>query len=231
MLAEVQSNLGYVFHKPELLQIALTHKSFLQGNHDSDQKDNERFEFLGDAILALVVSEFIVHAYPKANEGELSKVKAFLVSRSSLAKVARRLNLGRGLRLGRGEEATHGREKSSLLANALEAVIAAVYIDGGGDAAKTFILEALKPELAELDSVTFRDHRGDYKSHLQELTHKQNEASPDYRLVDESGPDHQKVFEVEVLIKGQVRGRGRGKTKKEAEQFAARQALEQGRGA
>jgi len=226
VLSEVQSSLGHVFHKPELLDEALTHKSFLQGNRDTAQKDNERLEFLGDAVLALVISEYIVSTFPEANEGELSKVKAFLVSRSSLAKVAKRMQLGDWLRLGRGEEATNGRQKSSLLANVLEAVIAAVYIDGGSDAAKMFILQALKPELADLGTITSGWHRGDYKSHLQELAHKKFDVTPDYRLFHESGPDHQKVFEVEVLIKGLVRGRGVGHTKKEAEQIAARQALE-----
>lgn len=228
MLSEVQSRLGYVFHKPDLLQRALTHKSFLQGTQNSDREDNERLEFLGDAVLALVVSEYIVSTFPTASEGELSKVKAFLVSRSSLAKAAKRLKLGSSLRLGRGEEATNGRQKSSLLANALEAVIAAVYIDGGSQAAQAFILQVLKPELDGLGTISSGEFRGDYKSHLQEKAHKQFDVNPDYRLVNESGPDHQKTFEIEVLINGQVRGRGIGKSKKEAEQVAARHALERG---
>ena len=228
MLSEVQSKLGYFFLKPELLERALTHKSFLQGSHDSNQKDNERLEFLGDAVLALVVSEYIVSTFPTASEGELSKVKAFLVSRSSLAKAAKRLDLGGSLRLGRGEEATNGRQKSSLLANALEAVIAAVYIDGGSKAAKPFILRVLKPELDDLGTITSGELRGDYKSHLQERAHKLYDVNPEYRLVNESGPDHQKTFQIEVVIGGQVRGRGIGKTKKEAEQVAARKALEHG---
>ncbi len=231
VLSDVLSKLGYVFQNPDLLDLALTHKSFLQGSHDVAQQDNERLEFLGDAVLAFVVCDYIVSTFPHASEGELSKVKAFLVSRSSLATVAKRLHLGKYLRLGRGEEATHGRQKSSLLSNALEAVIAAVYLDGGSDAAKTCILKILKPELDDLGSMGADDGpRGDYKSHLQEVVHRQFEENPEYRLVHESGPDHRKVFEVEVFVREQVRGRGKGTTKKEAEQVAARQALEAGLG-
>ena len=228
MFSEVQARLGYEFRNPEYLKTALTHKSFFQGNQLPGQQDNERLEFLGDAILALVVSEYIVSRFPEASEGKLSKVKAFLVSRSSLAKVSERLELGGSLRLGRGEEATNGRKKSSLLADALEAVIAAVYIDGGSDAAESFILRVFQPELEKLGTNASDEFRGDYKSHLQERVHKQFEMNPDYRLVHESGPDHQKVFEMEVLIDGKVFGRGTGKTKKQAEQIAARQALEHG---
>ncbi len=230
MLSEVQTKLGYVFQNPTLLDHALTHKSFLQGSHNAVQQDNERLEFLGDAVLAFVICDYIVTTFPHASEGQLSKVKAFLVSRSSLAGVAKRLHLGDCLRIGRGEEATLGRQKSSLLANALEAVIAAVYIDGGSQAAKTCILRILKPELDDLGPITGNGPRGDYKSHLQEQVHKQFEENPEYRLVYESGPDHQKTFEVEVFVKKRVRGRGTGRTKKEAEQVAARQALETGLG-
>ncbi len=228
MLSKVQSKLEYDFHKPEILQTALTHKSYFQGSSDTGQQDNERLEFLGDSVLALVVSEYLVSTFPEANEGELSKVKAYLVSRPSLATAAKRLYLGDWLRLGKGEEVTEGRQKSSLLANALEAVIAAVYIDGGSEAAKTFILRVLKPELDKLGKVSSGGFRGDYKSHLQESSHKNFDVNPDYRLIHESGPDHQKVFEVEVLIEGTVRGRGVGNTKKEAEQAAAQAALEKG---
>ncbi|MDR4500430.1 MAG: ribonuclease III [Nitrospirales bacterium] len=228
MFSEVQARLGYEFRNPEYLETALTHKSFCQGSQPTGHQDNERLEFLGDAVLALVVSKYIVSKYPEASEGELSKVKAFLVSRSSLAQVARRLDLGGSLLLGRGEEATNGRQKSSLLANALEAVIAAVYIDGGGEAAESFILRVFQPELADLGTLGADEFRGDYKSHLQERVHKQFDVNPDYRVVHESGPDHQKVFEMEVSINGKVYGRGTGKTKKQAEQSAARQALKRG---
>jgi len=228
VLSDIQTKIGYVFRKPELLQTALTHKSFSQGSQDKTEQDNERLEFLGDAVLALVVSEYLVTILPHADEGELSKIKAFLVSRPSLAKVATRLQLGDWLRLGRGEEATDGRQKSSLLANALEAIIAAVYIDGGSEQAQTFILGVLTPELDQLKTDTSGGFRWDYKSHLQELSHKKFDMNPDYRLIQESGPDHQKVFEIEVFINDRVRGRGMGKTKKEAEQIAAREALENG---
>ena len=226
MIAEVQSVIGYVFRQHTLLDEALTHKSFFQGHKDSEGRDNERLEFLGDAVLALVVSEYLASALPASNEGELSKIKARLVSRHSLARAASRLKLGSWLKLGRGEEQTKGREKSSLLANTLEAIMAAIYLDGGLEAARFFILRVLQPELDAVNGSKAESINWDYKSRLQEWSHKHHEAVPLYRIIAESGPDHQKSFEVEVLVKGQALGCGRGTTKKEAEQLAARQALE-----
>ncbi|UCE63565.1 MAG: ribonuclease III [Nitrospirota bacterium] len=147
MIDEAQLALDYTFRQPELLQEALTHKSYLQGKQEVGQRDNERLEFLGDAVLAFVISEYVTSACPASREGELSKVKARLVSGHSLGQVAQRLKLGEWLRLGRGEEKTKGREKTSLLANALEAVIAAMYLDGGIEVARSFILRILQPEL------------------------------------------------------------------------------------
>lgn len=223
---EAQAAIEYTFRQPNLLQEALTHKSYLQGTQEAGKTDNERLEFLGDAVLALVISEYVTSACPSSREGELSKFKARLVSRHSLAHAAQRLRLGQWLRLGRGEERTKGREKTSLLANALEAVIAAIYLDGGFEAARSFILRILKPELQRLDESSAETLDWDYKSRLQEWSHKHHETVPQYRTIHESGPDHQKAFDVEVLVKGRVLGRGRGKTRKEAEQQAARQALE-----
>ena len=227
MIDEAQSAIDYTFRQPKLLLEALTHKSYLQGNQEADQSDNERLEFLGDAVLAFVISEYVTSACPTSKEGELSKVKARLVSRHSLSQAAQRLKLGNWLRLGRGEERTKGREKTSLLANALEAVIAAIYLDGGIGPARSFILRILQPELETLGESKSETLDWDYKSRLQEWSHKHHETIPSYRTIHESGPDHQKAFDVEVMVKGRVLGRGRGKTRKEAEQQAARQALEQ----
>jgi len=227
VIDEAQLALDYTFRQPKLLQEALTHKSYLQGNQEVGQRDNERLEFLGDAVLALVISEYVTSACPTSREGELSKVKARLVSRHSLAQAAQRLKLGEWLRLGWGEERTKGREKTSLLANALEAVIAAIYLDGGVGAARSFILRILQPELKGVEGSIAGTLDWDYKSRLQEWSHKHYETVPTYRTIQESGPDHQKAFDVEVLVKGRVLGRGRGKTRKDAEQQAARQALEQ----
>ena len=226
MIAEVQSVIGYVFRQHTLLDEALTHKSFFQGHKEAGGGDNERLEFLGDSVLALVVSEYLASALPTSKEGELSKIKARLVSRHSLARAARRLSLGSWLKLGRGEEHTKGREKSSLLANTLEAIMGAIYLDGGLEAARSFILRVLQPELDGLNGAKAESINWDYKSRLQEWSHRHYEAVPIYQIIAESGPDHQKSFEVEVLVKGQAFGRGRGKTKKEAEQLAAREALE-----
>ena len=227
MIDEIQSGIQYVFHQQTLLDEALTHKSYFQGSKDTGKRDNERLEFLGDAVLSLVICEYLAEAFPTSQEGELSKIKARLVSRPSLAVASKRLKLGKWLKLGRGEERTKGREKSSLLANALEALIAGVYLDGGLEAARSFVVRILRPELDELNLAKTDRVDWDYKSRLQEWSHKHYETVPEYRIMRESGPDHQKAFEIEVLIKGQVLGHGTGKTKKDAEQQAACQALKE----
>ncbi|NKB81169.1 MAG: ribonuclease III [Nitrospirales bacterium] len=224
-LQDVQGALGYTFRSPTLLEEALTHKSHLQDKRTSKAKHNERLEFLGDAVLALVVSEELTERFPAFTEGELSKTRAYLVSKTSLAQAAQRLHIGRFLRLGRGEEVTHGRSKHSLLANALEALIAAIYKDGGLAPAKMFILATLKENMANLPNLTVPDHVQDYKSQLQEWCQHHFNALPQYTVVQEQGPDHQKVFDVVVAIQGNNAGQGKGNTKKEAEQQAAEQAL------
>ncbi len=226
-LDDIQESLEYVFKEKALLREALTHRSFSQIPHQAVHPHNERLEFLGDAVLGLVMSEHLAARFPSYTEGELSKIKAGLISRATLALAAGRLRLGRWLRIGRGEEMTKGREKSSLLANALEAIIGAVYVDGGLDAARNFIQKHLAPELSALQENAFSPVGGDFKSRLQEWTHKQFGASPEYRLIRESGPDHQKVFAVTVEVHGKIMGQGEGRTKKEAEQRAAGQAVEQ----
>lgn len=221
---EAQQAIGYRFGCPALLDEALTHKSYVNEQKDKGGRDNERLEFLGDAVLSLIIGEHVVAALPDASEGELSKLKARLVSEVSLARAARGLGLGALLRLGRGEELNQGRDKNSLLANAVEAVLAAIYLDGGLAAARAFALRACAGELEQIGNDA--EARGDYKTQLQEWCQKRYETLPQYETVRESGPDHQKLFEVRVTVQGELVGAGVGRTKKEAEQVAAKQAVE-----
>src|SRR2546427_11643175 len=223
-LDEIQRRLGYRFRRSSLLIEALTHKSYLNEAKETGELDNERLEFLGDAVLDLVVSEYILSAFPDAAEGELSKLRARLVSEKTLARVAGRIGLGELLRLGRGETKTHGHNKPSILADALEAVFAGVYLDGGFDAAAASVKAAFSEELASCDRSLLA--RGDFKTDLQEVCQREFEILPHYRTIRETGPDHEKQFEVEILIRGERYGVGVGKSKKEAEQMAAKHALE-----
>jgi ribonuclease-3 len=224
---DAERAIGYSFRRPGLLDQALTHKSHLNEARDKSRKDNQRLEFLGDAVLALLVSEYLAEAFPDSTEGELSKLKAQLVSEPVLAQAARRLDLGSLLRLGRGEELTQGRHKHSLLADALESIIAAVYLDGGLEPAREFILRALAPELDEVKQGGGPAVLHDYKTQFQEWCQKRHDTLPRYSTLQEKGPDHEKTFEVQLSVRGEVLGVGTGRTKKEAEQMAARQALEQ----
>jgi ribonuclease-3 len=221
-LKQLQARLGYVFRDPGLLTAALTHKSYLNESKDKALGNNERLEFLGDAVLDLAVSEHLITLYPRWTEGDLSKMKARLVSEETLAGVARRLDIGSCLQLGRGEELTRGRDKASLLADALEAVIAAIYSDGEFGAAKQFILSALRPEL---EGAPDQKAIHDFKTEFQEICQRSFGLLPSYRILRESGPDHEKIFEVELVVRGQVYGVGQGRSKKEAEQRAAQEAL------
>jgi ribonuclease III len=188
-------------------------------------RDNERLEFLGDAVLELLTSEYLLSTFPEWSEGQLSKSRARIVNASSLEAAARRLRLGENLRLGRGEEKTGGREKQTLLADAFEAVIAAIYLDGGLGAAREVLRKILFEQALEERGERIAD--SDRKSALQELLQGQGKPPAEYRLAGESGPDHQKVFQIEVWIDGEYMATGEGSTKKEAEQRAARRALEQ----
>lgn len=223
----IERIIGYRFKRTHLLDEAMTHKSFVNENRAKDQRQNERLEFLGDAVLSLIISEHLAAGLPECTEGALSKLKARLVSESSLAKSAKRLGLGSLLRLGKGEELSKGREKHSLLADALEALIAAIYVDGGLEASREFTLRIFDQELQAIQQLNGESGSEDYKTHLQELCQKRYDTLPRYVTVRESGPDHRKTFEVELVIRGEVRGIGRGLSKKEAEQMAAKQALEQ----
>jgi ribonuclease-3 len=221
---EAHRILGHRFQRADLLEEALTHTSYVNEEKGRAGRDNERLEFLGDAVLSLIVSEHVAAALPSASEGELSKLKARLVSEGTLAKAARELGVGGLLRLGRGEELTGGREKASLLADTMEALIAALYLDGGLKTAKAFTLRALAAELAALERA--EGWGPDHKTQLQEWCQKRFDVLPRYVTSGESGPDHRKRFEVQVLINDRVWGVGTGGSKKEAEQEAAKEALE-----
>lgn len=216
MTPSIEEVIGYTFRDKELLLEALTHKSYA---FERDiEAHNERLEFLGDSVLSVVVARLLFDEHPEEDEGRLSKHRASLVSRASLARWAERIELGVHLRLGTGEESTGGRSRPSLLANALEAVIGAVFIDGGFDAADDFVHRC------------FLDERGafvetDFKSRLQEMVQKRHQSMPDYAILNATGPDHDKTFTVEVSFGSKSLGTGTGKTKKEAEQEAARDAL------
>lgn len=221
-LALLQETIGYTFHDTQLLNKALTHKSFVNENSQS-LKDNERFEFLGDSVLDLIVSSYMIKAFPHFAEGILSKIRAAVVNESCLAGFSREIDLGKYLLLGKGEESSGGREKNSLLANAYEAVAGAIYHDSNLDESLKIYLPILKVEIDKYgDTARLRD----YKSDLQEYTQSRFSCTPYYKVVNEKGPDHAKEFEVSVAIQENVRGRGRGKSKKEAEQDAAKSALE-----
>jgi ribonuclease III len=202
---------------------ALTHKSFVNEHRGEGLLDNERLEFLGDAVIDLAVSHRLMERFPEAREGELSKIRAAVVDEAGLARMARELDLGALLRLGRGEELTGGRQKSSLLADAMEAVVAALYLGGGLEPVLCLLDRFLGEAFARAAAGTLDR---DYKTQLQELAQSRLRASPRYRVVAEHGPDHSKVFEVELELKGEVIGRGAGRSKKDAEQAAAKLALE-----
>jgi len=220
---ELQARISYRFRDRGLLEHALTHKSRAAEDVSGGVADNESLEFLGDAVLGLVVADALFRQYPTYTEGQKSKVKAAVVSTQSLARHAEQIRLGDHLILGRGEEKTGGRFKQALLADAYEALIAAIYLDGGLDAAGAFLRRELKEAIDAGSAQTFAR---DYKSALQERLQALGKGLPDYRIAGEAGPDHRKLFSIEVVCRGDVLGAARGKTKKEAEQEAARLALE-----
>ena len=219
-LSELEQALQYRFNRTELLNQALTHKSFVHEQRQPVQH-NERLEFLGDAVLGLVISDYCYRKFATMTEGELSKLRASLVNDVNLARIARRLELGSYLLVGRGEELTGGRAKASLLADTFEAVLAAIYLDSSLRAVYQVILQCFDEDL---NTVLHEGHR-DYKSELQEYTQEKFGCVPTYNVARERGPDHEKVFEIELVIRGQLQAFGSGKSKKEAEQDAARQAL------
>jgi ribonuclease-3 len=219
---DLQTRIDYRFRDRGLLEHALTHKSRAAEDASGGVADNESLEFLGDAVLGLVVADTLFHQYPDYTEGQKSKVKAAVVSTQSLARQAEEIQLGEHLILGRGEEKTGGRFKQALLADAYEALIAAIYLDGGLEAATSFLRRELKPALDAGVAQTFAP---DYKSALQERLQALGRPLPEYRLSGSEGPDHRKTFSIEVLVDGEVLGAATGRAKKEAEQEAARLAL------
>ncbi|MFQ5996179.1 MAG: ribonuclease III [Dehalococcoidales bacterium] len=223
-LGALQETLGVSFHDLSLLEQAMVHSSYINENPGYGPFSNERLEFLGDAILDFIVAEKLYQDFPDLTEGEMTKFRSVLVRRDTLARVARTIRLGDYLYLGRGEEASGGRHKSVNLAGALEAMLAAVFFDQGLTSTRELVLKLFDEELQK---VIGQGTEVDYKSQLQELIQSRYQSTPNYRLVEATGPDHDKRFTVEVVLGDTVLGRGSGKSKKRAETEAARSALEQ----
>jgi ribonuclease-3 len=214
----LEERLGHTFAEPSLLRLALTHRSV--SSEDPSRRDNERLEFLGDAVLQLVVTDLLYESYPHLAEGQMAKVRAAVVSRGTLAEVARHLGVGAHVEMAASEEATGGREKESILADAVEALIGAVYLDGGLDRAREMVHALWADRVVERAKAPGVK---DYKTRLQELTARDG-ARPEY-IVEGSGPDHDRRFRAQVSVNGARLGSGQGRSKKEAEQEAAREAL------
>ncbi|HVR39284.1 MAG TPA: ribonuclease III [Thermoanaerobaculia bacterium] len=221
---EFEERIGYTFQRRDLLRRSLTHKSYSHESKDDGVRHNETFEFLGDSVLGFVIGDLLFGHFPELDEGALSKMKAFLVSASSLAAKARQYGMGDVILLGVGEEKTGGRKKDSLLANLFEAVIAGVYLDGGIEPARALIERMFDEDIKRIDEQNLLFH--DYKTALQELAQGRGLLLPEYSVVDEVGPDHDKTFVVEVKL-GSLVARGEGSSKKEAQQEAAKHALEE----
>ena len=222
-LKELEAYIGYRFADLGLLDNALTHRSFVNENSTLPCKDNERLEFLGDAVLELTVSDMLMKKFSDLAEGELSKLRASLVNEQPLAKLALSFRIGELLLLGKGEEATGGRTKPSLLANALESVIAAMYLDGGFDRTAAFVGRLFNPLIETgAAAAVYRD----YKTTAQEICQNLFKELPRYTVISETGPDHEKRFEISLVVGERILATGTGRSKKEAEQQAAKKALE-----
>lgn len=222
-LRQLQQQLHIQFHNKLLLKQAFTHASYVNEHRFSQHHDNERLEFLGDAVLELTVSEYLYNLFPTRPEGELTKLRAAIVCEPSLVKFAVALNFGQYVLLGKGEELTGGRSRPALLADVFEAFIGALYLDQGLEAARSFLDRFVFPKVAENSKL----HMSDYKTELQELTQHHNMEMLEYRIVEERGPAHEREFVSEVFMGNECIGRGSGRSKKEAEQQAASVALEQ----
>ena len=220
---EIERIAGYSFRNRALLEEALTHRSRAQ--ESATPIHNERLEFLGDAVLGLIVGERLVEIYPVASEGQLTKLKAYIVSAANLVEVGRALDLGKFLRLGRGEDLSGGREKKTLLVDGLEALLAAIYLDGGIEAARRFCRQHILTDTA-LAAATGQSEAGNFKSGLQEWLQQQRLPTPSYKVVRESGPPHDRRFHVELRVGTLFTSQAEGSTKKSAEQTAAQAALE-----
>jgi ribonuclease-3 len=222
-LKALQKNLKVRFKRSSLLELALVHSSYVNENPGLAATDNERLEFLGDAVLGFIVAEELYKRFPQSSEGEMTRLRSLLVRQDALARMARTIKLGDYLYLGRGEKASGGRRKPANLAGALEAVIAAIFLDRGLTAARKFFLKLADRELKKALS---QGVEADYKSRLQELIQARQQQAPSYRVVEAKGPDHDRRFTVEVRVGDRVLGRGSGKNKKSAEAEAARSALD-----
>ncbi len=220
---DCQKHLGISFRQESLLELAFVHPSYLNENPGFAGSSNERLEFLGDAILNFIVAEKLYEEFPELSEGNLTEIRASLVCRDTLAEIAFSLKLGDWLLLGQGEEANGGRTRPSNLANAMEALIGVLYLEQGLARARRFIFRQLKPRL---DKIKVGKRTPNYKALVQELVQGQKRPTPVYRLVETAGPDHSKQFTVEILVEGEVVGNGTGKSKKAAENQAARAAWE-----
>ena len=222
-LHRMEETLGYRFADIGLLDNALTHRSFVNENPGSARSDNERLEFLGDAVLELTISDLLMRKFPEHAEGQLSKLRASVVNEQPLAALAERYRIGESLLLGRGEEASGGRRKASLLANALESVVAAMYLDSGFDRTAAFVGRLFAPLIEEKGAAAvYRD----YKTAVQEVCQNRFKEVPRYAVLSETGPDHDKRFEAGLLVGERLVATGVGRNKKEAEQQAAKRALE-----
>ena len=221
MIKDLETAIGYQFRNIQLLQNALTHSSYANERWHNSLLSNERLEFLGDSVLGMLVAEYLYHTFPDRPEGELTRMRADMVCEHTLATVANKIGLGNHLMLGHGEERLGGRRRESILADATESVIAACFLDGGLDAAAQFVKKYILVEVP----VT-RLHNVDYKTALQELVQQKKNQVLSYTLVGQSGPDHDKQFDVEVSLNGNVVGKGSGRSKKRAEQMAAKAAVE-----
>jgi len=222
VIIDLQKKVHFVWRNPELLRLALVHSSFTYENRGREEHNNERLEFLGDAVLELIISDYYYRSFPHKTEGELTKMRALTVCEPSLAAVARCLELGRYLFMGRGEERSGGRERPSLLADAFEALLGSVYLDAGLKEARRVALQQLSDIIEEVKSgQTVRD----YKTDLQEILQRKSADPIQYSIINEEGPDHDKIFTAAVEYQGKRLGWGRGRTKKEAEQQAAKMAL------
>ncbi len=217
----LEQRLGYVFIDRKLLQNAFCHRSFANEHPEFEIPDNERLEFLGDAVLDLIAAQQLLEIYPDRREGELTRIRAELVAETSLVRLATKLKIGECLLLGRGEDLSGGSTKPGLLADTLEALFGAIFLDGGYGAASKVIAPLLRPVMSQVAM-----HAGqDYKTRLQEYLQTRNGLLPVYRLSSSEGPDHDRIYHVEVLVDGEVYGFGQGRTKKKAEQVAAKTAM------
>lgn len=221
MIKDLEAAIGYKFRNISLLQNALTHSSYANERWHNSLASNERLEFLGDSVLGMLVANYLYRNFPDRPEGELTRMRADMVCEKTLAKVARQVDLGRHLMLGNGEEQNGGRNRDSILADAVESILAACYLDGGLDAALGIIQRFIL-----CDVPVTKLHNADYKTALQELVQQKKNQVLSYHLVEEDGPDHDKHFAVEVHLNGEIVGLGEGSSKKRAEQDAARDAIE-----